>query len=57
MRKILIVAEKDSVARAIARYLAESSVKVYKYGKVRIYRFQWRGRTCYCIGLRGHIVD
>ncbi len=57
MRKTLIVAEKDSVARAIARYLAESSVKVYKYGKARIYRFQWRGRTCYCVGLRGHIFD
>ncbi len=57
MRRILIVAEKDSVARAIARYLAESSVKVYRYGRVRIYRFTWRGRTCFCIGLRGHIVE
>ncbi len=55
--RLLIVAEKDSVARAISRYLSESSIKVYRYGKIRIYRFYWRNRECYCIGLRGHILD
>ncbi len=55
--KILIVAEKDSVARAISRYLSSGRVKVYKYGKARIYVFNWSGKYCYCIGLRGHIFD
>ncbi len=57
MQRILIVAEKDSVARAIALYLSGGKGRVYRVGKVRIYRFYWRGNECACIGLKGHLMD
>ena len=55
--KVLIVAEKDSVARAIAAYLSGGKVKVVRVGRVRTYHFTWRGRYCIALGLRGHIMD
>ncbi len=55
--RVLIVAEKDSVARAIAAYLSGGKVKVVRIGKIRTYHFTWRGRYCIALGLRGHIMD
>ena len=57
MSRILIVAEKDSVAKAIALYLSGGRVRVYRIGKVRVYKFLWRGSECTCLGLKGHIMD
>lgn len=55
--KVLIVAEKDSVARAVAAYLSGGKVKVLRVGKIKTYHFTWRGCSCVALGLRGHIMD
>lgn len=55
--RVLVVAEKNSVAKAIATYLAEGKVVVKKYGNIPIYLFR-RGSMDYAsIGLRGHLLD
>ncbi len=53
----LVVAEKDSVARAIAKYLAQGSISIKKVYGVKSYWFTRGGKQWVSIGLRGHIMD
>ena len=53
----LIVAEKNSVAKAIASYLAEGGVKVSRIGRVNVYFFRRGGQEYASMGLRGHLLD
>ncbi|ABL87570.1 DNA topoisomerase [Pyrobaculum islandicum DSM 4184] len=53
---ILIVAEKRSVAQAIARYLG-GTYKVEKIYGVSAYRFLYGNREAVALGLSGHIMD
>ena len=53
----LVVAEKDSVARAIAKYLAQGSVSTRKVYGINAYWFTKDGKQWVSIGLRGHIMN
>ena len=53
----LVVAEKDSVARAIAKYLARGSISIRKFYGVKTYWFARNGKQWVSIGLKGHIMD
>ncbi|MEM1597573.1 MAG: type IA DNA topoisomerase [Pyrobaculum sp.] len=53
---ILVVAEKRSVAQAIARILG-GSYRVERIYGVSTYRFKYGGRDAVSIGLAGHIMD
>lgn len=53
----LVVAEKDSVARAIADALSEDEVSRSKVFGVWTYRFRRNKATWISLGLRGHIFD
>ena len=54
---VLIVAEKDSVARAFAKYLSRGRYRVSTVGRVRVYLFEANGTRYSCVGLRGHLMD
>ncbi len=54
---VLIVAEKDSVARAIAKYLAQSGISARRIYGVKTYFFQRKGRNWASMGLKGHVMD
>ncbi|MCX8205131.1 MAG: DNA topoisomerase [Candidatus Nezhaarchaeota archaeon] len=54
---VLIVAEKDSVARAFATALAEERYRVLAKGPVRAYVFTHGGKQWASLGLRGHLFD
>jgi DNA topoisomerase-1 len=53
----LVVAEKDSVARAIAKYLAQGNVDVRKINNIKTYWFVRNNQQWVSIGLRGHIMN
>ncbi|ABW00963.1 DNA topoisomerase [Caldivirga maquilingensis] len=53
----LIVAEKNSVAKAIAQYLAEGGYTLRRIGIVPVYFFKVNGEYWASMGLRGHILD
>ncbi len=54
----LIVAEKDSIAKAFAKYLSGSKYRtLYIYRRVPIYVFYYAGCRWGSIGLRGHVLD
>jgi len=53
----LVVAEKDSVARAIAKYLAQGSISIRKVYGIKAYWFTKDGKQWVSIGLRGHIMN
>jgi len=53
----LIVAEKDSVARAFAQYLSEGKYKLSRIGRVKVYTFEVKGVRYFSLGLRGHLMD
>ncbi len=53
---ILIIAEKRSVAHAVAKYLG-GRYRVQKVGKVPVYFFQFKNRESAALGLSGHIMD
>ncbi|MFN3804564.1 MAG: DNA topoisomerase [Pyrobaculum sp.] len=53
---ILVVAEKRSVAQAIAKYLGGAYRRVATHG-VYTYHFQYKGRKAVALGLSGHIMD
>ena len=53
----LVVAEKDSVAKAIAKYLAQGNVGVKRINGVKTYWFMRNNQQWVSIGLRGHIMN
>ncbi len=53
----LVVAEKDSVARAIAKYLAQGSVGIRKVHGIKTYWFTRGDGQWVSVGLKGHIMD
>ncbi|NYR15358.1 DNA topoisomerase [Pyrobaculum arsenaticum] len=53
---ILIVAEKRSVAHAIAKFLG-GRYKLEKIQGVAAYRFNYGGREAVALGLSGHLMD
>ncbi|WP_054842611.1 DNA topoisomerase [Vulcanisaeta distributa] len=53
----LVVAEKDSVARAIAKYLAQGSITTRKVYGIKTYWFIRDNRQWVSVGLKGHIMD
>ena len=53
----LVVAEKDSVARAIAKYLAQGTIIVKRIYGIKTYWFTRNKQRWVSIGLRGHIMD
>ncbi|MEM4700354.1 MAG: DNA topoisomerase [Candidatus Nezhaarchaeales archaeon] len=53
----LIVAEKDSVARAFADALAEGGYRVMSRGPVKAYLFTRGGERWASLGLKGHLFD
>ncbi|ABL78286.1 DNA topoisomerase [Thermofilum pendens] len=55
--KAVIVAEKNSVARAIASFLGGSSVRRFRVERVPAYEFLWEGGKHLSIGVSGHILD
>ncbi|WP_069807530.1 DNA topoisomerase [Vulcanisaeta thermophila] len=54
---VLVVAEKDSVARAIAHYLAQGVVNRRLIYGVKTYWFMRNGAQWVSIGLRGHVMN
>lgn len=54
---VLVVAEKDSVAKAFAGALAEGRFKVLQRGPVKAYLFSRGGRRWASLGLKGHLFD
>lgn len=54
---MLVVAEKNSVAKAIAKYLTQSRVHVRKFSKVKTYWFYRDGNLWVSIGLKGHLME
>ncbi|RLE67286.1 MAG: type IA DNA topoisomerase [Thermoprotei archaeon] len=59
LRKIdvLVVAEKNSVAKAISSFLAEGRIFVRNIGRIPLYIFSRRNKTWVCIGLKGHLMN
>lgn len=55
--QVLVVAEKDSVAKAFAEALAEGRYKVLSIGKVKLYGFEREDRKWVSIGLKGHLFN
>ena len=53
---ILIVAEKRSVAQAIAKYLG-GTYRLQKVHGVAAYHFRYEGREAVALGLSGHLMD
>ena len=53
----VIVAEKNSVARAIASFLGGVSVKRLQVEGVPAYEFYWNNSRALSIGVSGHILD
>ncbi|MGC8606280.1 MAG: DNA topoisomerase [Vulcanisaeta sp.] len=53
----LVVAEKDSVARAIAKYLAQGSISIRRIYGIKAYWFTRDNRQWVSIGLKGHIMN
>lgn len=53
----VVVAEKNSVARNIALFLAESIIKTIKIRDVPLYFFRRNSKLWVSIGLRGHLMD
>ena len=53
----LVIAEKNSVAKALAYYLAESKVSLKNVYNVPSYWFKRGDDTWISIGLRGHIME
>ncbi|MGC8973472.1 MAG: DNA topoisomerase [Thermoproteus sp.] len=53
---MLIVAEKRSVAQAIAKYLG-GTYSSFKVSGVSAYRFRYDGASAVSLGLSGHILD
>ena len=53
---MLIVAEKRSVAQAIAKFLG-GAYSQFKVAGVAAYRFKYRGAAAVSLGLSGHILD
>ncbi|RLE93711.1 MAG: type IA DNA topoisomerase [Thermoprotei archaeon] len=53
----VVVAEKNSVARNIALFLAESIIKTIKIRDVPLYFFRKNSKLWVSIGLRGHLMD
>ncbi len=54
---VLVIAEKNSVAKALAYYLAESKVSLKSVYNVPSYWFRRSGDAWVSIGLRGHIME
>ena len=54
---VLVVAEKDSVAKAFADALAEGRYRVFAKGPVKVYAFTRSGRRWASLGLKGHLFD
>ncbi|RLF15379.1 MAG: type IA DNA topoisomerase [Thermoprotei archaeon] len=54
---VLVVAEKDSVAKAFAEALSDGSYRLRVKGPVKVYVFEREGRRWAAIGLRGHLFD
>ena len=57
MNMRLIVAEKDSVARGVAKILSEGAVRRIRVLGLPAYRFTRGGVDHVAIGLRGHLFD
>jgi len=53
----VIVAEKNSVARAIASFLGGTSVKRLQVEGVPAYEFYWNNSRSLSIGVSGHILN
>ncbi|MFP3310665.1 MAG: DNA topoisomerase [Caldivirga sp.] len=53
----LVVAEKNSVAKAIAQYLADGGYSTRKINNVPVYFFKVNGEYWASMGLKGHILD
>jgi len=53
----LVIAEKNSVAKSIAYYLAESKVATKSTYGVPTYWFTREGATWVSVGLRGHLME
>ncbi|PCN50386.1 DNA topoisomerase III [Candidatus Geothermarchaeota archaeon ex4572_27] len=54
---VLVVAEKDSVAKAFAEALSGGRYRVRVRGPVKVYVFEREGRRWASIGLKGHLFD
>lgn len=53
----LVVAEKDSVAKAIAMYLSQGNVDVKRTYGIKTYWFTRDSQQWVSVGLRGHIMN
>ncbi len=54
---VLVVAEKDSVAKAFAEALAVGRYRIHGRGLVKVYMFERDGKRWASIGLRGHLFN
>ncbi|MEM4576187.1 MAG: DNA topoisomerase [Candidatus Nezhaarchaeales archaeon] len=54
---VLVVCEKDSVAKAVALTLSEGGYRTFNVNGVTCYGFHKNGRSWVVIGLKGHIMD
>lgn len=54
---VLVVCEKDSVAKAVALTLSEGNYRTFNVNGVPCYGFHKGGRSWVVIGLKGHVMD
>jgi DNA topoisomerase-1 len=54
---VLVVCEKNSVARAVASALSNDDYKTFSVNEVPCYSFVRDGRRWVVIGLKGHVMD
>jgi len=54
---VLIIAEKNIVARRIAHILSSGSYSTKKVHGIPVYFFTLNGENYACIGLKGHVID
>jgi len=53
----LIISEKAIAGENIAKYLADSGVKMNSVSGARVFEFSWGGKDIMLVPLRGHISD
>ncbi len=54
---VLVVCEKNSVAKAVASALSDNSYRTFSINKIPCYAFSKDGKKWVVVGLKGHIMD
>jgi DNA topoisomerase-1 len=52
----LIISEKANTAKRVAGFLAEGPVAEGKHRSIPHHTFEWQGKECVSVGLKGHVL-